>query len=565
MRHSRRAVMTEHYKLYLKKNIFNGRYFVRNVQIGICTAAVGLLVAGAAGVATLGNASGATEARNTVKEALFGTAEDTESTEAVMAAENTLVETVMVQADTAELVTEEQTEAEQDVILAVRETPVQETTEEKSEFDGKCIANVEETLNIRKEPSTDAEFVGSMSNGAIALVEGTEGEWTKIKSGEVEGYVLTEYILTGENAEELAEEHVTLVGTVLEDGVNVRMEQSTDSDILTVLDKDAKISVLGCAAKEDAQDGENNDEQPSEEAPAEEESTEEENTEQVSEQDGEQADTEAVETVTEQTEEAGADTEAAEAEKASDAEVLEASTEKLPSITGAVEEITAEAEQKAEDTETEKETENQAEAAAQDITWLPVMLEDGQVGYVSAELVDVDRLYELAVSAEELERKAREEEEARRAAEEEAARQAQEAARQAQEAAASSYESNSYDGGSSDSGSSSSSYSGETVTPVTASSSGECLGTFTLTAYCGCSKCSGGHNLTATGTTPAEGRTIAADPSVLPYGTQVVIDGVVYTVEDCGSGVCGNHIDIFCATHDSALAFGRRTAKVYKY
>lgn len=55
------------------------------------------------------------------------------------------------------------------------------------------------------------------------------------------------------------------------------------------------------------------------------------------------------------------------------------------------------------------------------------------------------------------------------------------------------------------------------------------------------------------------------DTSILPYGTQVVIGGTVYTVEDCGSGVNGNHIDIFFATHAKAVAFGRKSMKVYKY
>ena len=189
----------------------------------------------------------------------------------------------------------------------------------------------------------------------------------------------------------------------------------------------------------------------------------------------------------------------------------------------------------------------------QEITWLPVMLEDGQTGYVSADLVDVDELYEIAVSAEELERQAAEEA-ARKAAEEEAARQAAAAASQSQ----SSGNSNSSNS------SNSSSYQGATTTPVTATESGECLGTFTITAYCGCDKCCGGKK-TASGTTPTEGRTIAADTSILPYGTQVVIDGIVYTVEDCGSGVRGNHIDIFFATHEKAVAYGRKTVKVYKY
>ena len=177
------------------------------------------------------------------------------------------------------------------------------------------------------------------------------------------------------------------------------------------------------------------------------------------------------------------------------------------------------------------------------------MLEDGQIGYVSEDYIDVDKLYTLAVSAEELQRREQERIEAERAAAE-AEMLAQ------QEAAASNANS---------SGDSSSSYQGATTTPVTAASSGESLGTFRITAYCGCSKCSGGHNKTASGTTPTQGRTIAADTSILPYGTQVVIDGIVYTVEDCGSGVNGNHIDIFFATHEAALAYGSKTVTVYKY
>ena len=58
---------------------------------------------------------------------------------------------------------------------------------------------------------------------------------------------------------------------------------------------------------------------------------------------------------------------------------------------------------------------------------------------------------------------------------------------------------------------------------------------FTCTAYCSCKKCCGSYSPevrggvahTATGTVPQEGRTIAVDPSVIPYGTKVAIDGNV--------------------------------------
>lgn len=569
MRHSRRAVMAERYKLYMKKNVLNGKYFVRNLQIGICTIAVGALVAGAVAVSHFEQGDGQTAANagNSVKEALFGRVEEeyevTKEPDTEEAASST-TEQAATEFAMAEVTTQETQDSE---AYVRQEEPVV-----KSEFDGKCIANVEESLNIRKEPSTDAEFVGSMNNGAIAIVEDTEGEWTKIKSGEVEGYVLTEYILTGESAETLAAEHVTLVGTVLEDGVNIRTEQSTDANILTVLNKDDTISVLENPDAKGAGNGKETTEQPEDESQKEaagqtEEIEKNDSTEQftdgqnesVTEQTAEeQKQTTAQQSTAEETKQGTAE-QADETSEIAETEEVEADTTTEADLSETVEEVvTVSAQQQEEET---KQTDTQA-VSQDSITWISVMLDDGQVGYVSADLVDVDKLYEVAVSAEELQRKAAEEEAARRAAEEEAARQAAEAEAARQAASGSSNDST---GSSSSSSGDSSSYTGAVTTPVTATASGECLGTFTITAYCGCSQCSGGHNITASGTTPTEGRTIAADTSILPFGTQVVIDGIVYTVEDCGSGVVGNHIDIFFASHDSALAFGRRSVKVYKY
>lgn len=499
MRHNRRAVMTEQYKLYMKKHIFNGRYFVRNLQIFMCVVVVTALVIGGF---MLGNSesdkTASADISVDVKDALFGNSEEAGSVESASgsdtteAAATTEKEMTVTEQAATEAVAAQATTEETTVQAATEETTVQATEEkeEKGKFADKCIADVEETLNIRKGPDKETEFVGSMNPGAIATVLGTEGEWTKIKSGDVEGYVLSEYVKTGESAEEMAQEYVTLRGTVLEDGVNIRSEQSTDADILVVLDKDDTITVLENTAK------------PQEDENAEDGTAEE-------------------ETVVP----AMAQTGAAQA----------GITESVEAAVNVQDEQPAQTEEQ------------------QEITWLPVMLEDGQTGYVSADLVDVDELYEIAVSAEELERQAAEEA-ARKAAEEEAARQAAAAASQSQSSG----------NGNSSNSSNSSSYQGATTTPVTATESGECLGTFTITAYCGCDKCCGGKK-TASGTTPTEGRTIAADTSILPYGTKVVIDGIVYTVEDCGSGVNGNHIDIFFATHEKAVAYGTRTVKVYKY
>lgn len=96
------------------------------------------------------------------------------------------------------------------------------------------------------------------------------------------------------------------------------------------------------------------------------------------------------------------------------------------------------------------------------------------------------------------------------------------------------------------------------------------LGKFTLTAYCPgrccCGKWASGY--TATGTLATEGRTIAVDPDVIPYGSRVLLiwpDGTQhsYIAEDCGGGVNGNHIDVFFDSHQAARYFGVQSAMAY--
>lgn len=94
---------------------------------------------------------------------------------------------------------------------------------------------------------------------------------------------------------------------------------------------------------------------------------------------------------------------------------------------------------------------------------------------------------------------------------------------------------------------------------------GDYLGQFKLTYYCPCSICCGewANGITATGTTAVEGRTIAVDPTVIPYGTQVIINGNVYTAEDCGGAIKGNRIDIYMNSHEACLSQGVGYADVF--
>jgi len=102
---------------------------------------------------------------------------------------------------------------------------------------------------------------------------------------------------------------------------------------------------------------------------------------------------------------------------------------------------------------------------------------------------------------------------------------------------------------------------GGSYTNATQADVGELLGNFKLTSYCNCAICCGkwAGGPTASGTTPIEGRTVAM--AGLPFGTRLVINGKLYTVEDRGTPY--GHVDIYMNSHDEATIFGVQYADVY--
>ena len=78
--------------------------------------------------------------------------------------------------------------------------------EEKGEYLDMAFADVDSFLYVRSEPSTDSEWVGKLYPGYAAKIDGPVGEWTKVESGPVSGYVYSEYILVGTQAESRAQE-----------------------------------------------------------------------------------------------------------------------------------------------------------------------------------------------------------------------------------------------------------------------------------------------------------------------------------------------------------------------
>lgn len=92
---------------------------------------------------------------------------------------------------------------------------------------------------------------------------------------------------------------------------------------------------------------------------------------------------------------------------------------------------------------------------------------------------------------------------------------------------------------------------------------GDSLGLFTATAYCPNSERNGTQSRTYSGTIPKPQHTLSADITILPIGTKVMIDGIVYTVEDIGGSVKGKKIDIFFGSRAEALEFGRQTKELF--
>lgn len=102
-------------------------------------------------------------------------------------------------------------------------------------------------LNIRQEASTDSEVVGILTNhNACELLEDA-GDWYKVTSGKVTGYVSKQYLVTGDEAESIAEQEIKTVATVNTETLNVRAEKSTEAAVLSQVGNSEAFTVNSVA------------------------------------------------------------------------------------------------------------------------------------------------------------------------------------------------------------------------------------------------------------------------------------------------------------------------------
>lgn len=133
------------------------------------------------------------------------------------------------------------------IATAVAEIP-QETEKSIKEllpdYSNLGVANVDNYLNIRDKASEEGSLCGKLpKNAGCEILEESDG-WYKIKSGSVTGYVKSEYLLTGDDAWNKADEIKTMTATVDTETLYVREAMNTDCKIVALVSGDESLEVL---------------------------------------------------------------------------------------------------------------------------------------------------------------------------------------------------------------------------------------------------------------------------------------------------------------------------------
>lgn len=146
---------------------------------------------------------------------------------------------------------QEQTEsAEKEIIEAIdpvyKEPETSEATEEEPEEEKETliIAQVTDYVNIRDIPSTDGEIVGKLYNNSVGTLIEVDGDWYKMKSGSVVGYVKAEYFEIGDEAKRIADEVGNRIAIVNTETLRVRYEASLDAPVLGLVPGGEELTVL---------------------------------------------------------------------------------------------------------------------------------------------------------------------------------------------------------------------------------------------------------------------------------------------------------------------------------
>ena len=115
--------------------------------------------------------------------------------------------------------------------------------ESDAEWADKLMTSVDDYMNVRESASADSALVGKLRKGDLAVIVGTEGDWTEIESGNLRGFVNNEYVLTGDAAKAHAYDICILYATSTTGGLRVRETASEDGAVLTSLSEGERLQV----------------------------------------------------------------------------------------------------------------------------------------------------------------------------------------------------------------------------------------------------------------------------------------------------------------------------------
>lgn len=162
----------------------------------------------------------------------------------------------MVAASAEDVSAEGQAEGEADVDVETVDVEAADATEttlsaEQQEWQDKLMADVKDFLYVRAKADADSDIVGKLYKGDRALIKKQGGEWTKIASGSVNGYVKNEYCVFGQEAYAYAKKHCDTVAKVTIDGLRVRKSPAEDAGVVKTVVTGDKFKVNKKANKTD--------------------------------------------------------------------------------------------------------------------------------------------------------------------------------------------------------------------------------------------------------------------------------------------------------------------------
>ncbi len=182
----------------------------------------------------------------------FGTSTITEhqQPETVAVVQDEAMESGISAREVAVLKSNDEAEAAEATEVTEAEEVTEETTEaapecEYPEWQEYAGANIEGSLRVRAEASTDAEIVGKLYPYAVAHVVERGEEWSKVESGSVSGYVANEFLMFGDEAGAYITENYKYCASVEVPALNVRQDQSTESECIGSVTGGQELDVLG--------------------------------------------------------------------------------------------------------------------------------------------------------------------------------------------------------------------------------------------------------------------------------------------------------------------------------